>query len=68
VQYSPKELGGNVPVPVPAGVNAATVRLIFTEGGTALFAGVKNPSYIVNSNGSVTFDLIQVRNCAGLAL
>ena len=50
-------------MPVPAGVNAATVRLVLAEGGTALFAGVKNPSYIVNKNGSVTFDLIQVSKC-----
>lgn len=58
---SPTELAGNVPVPVPAGVNAATVRAILVEGSTALFAGVKNPSYTINSNNrSVTFDLIQV--------
>jgi hypothetical protein len=36
------------------------VHAILAEGGAALFAGVKSPSYVVNSNGSVTFDLIQV--------
>lgn len=58
---SPSELGGNVPIPVPAGVDALTVRTVLAGGGQALFAGVKDPKYTVNQNGSVTFDLIQVR-------
>jgi hypothetical protein len=47
---------------VPAGVDALSVRLVLAGGGTALFAGVEDPSYIINRNGSVTFDLIQVRS------
>lgn len=45
---------------MPAGVDANSVRAVLAGGGTALFAGVKDPSYIINKNGSVTFDLIQV--------
>ncbi|KAM3416021.1 hypothetical protein BST61_g9508 [Cercospora zeina] len=59
VTVYPNELGGNVPVPVPAGFDAASVRLVLVGGGQALFSGVENPTYIINSNGSVTFDLIQ---------
>ncbi|CAK1354699.1 unnamed protein product [Cercospora beticola] len=59
VTVYPTELGGNVPVPVPAGIDAASVRLVLVGGGQALFSGVEDPSYIINQNGSVTFDLIQ---------
>ena len=57
----PAELGTQLP-PVNVGVTATTVRLELVGLATVLDAGVPqgSDSYIVNSNGTVTSDFIQV--------
>ena len=70
MKHRPSELGGGVTLPpVNVGVTAATVRVDLVALATAINANVPGgetagTDYIVNANGTVTSDFVQV-SCSG---